>query len=166
MDLVLVRRTESVDDRFWLYLGMTHASTAFVRPRRRSLVAPNSSVRTALAPRLLPPLIKRPKTGFVSMGVQAAILDNLLGDCANLRSLQHFLHPKRIQGILQLTKTSISVTRCSSRCTVPKAIVQSSRVSNSVRTFICNRHVATGVLEPITTKPELRYERCVTDQPL
>ena len=139
MDLVLVRRTESVDDRFWLYLGMTHASTAFVRPLRRSLVAPNSSVRTALAPRLLPLKIKRPKTGFVSMGVQAAILDNLLGDCANLRSLQHFLHPKRIQGILQLTRDLHQCYPLLVKTTVPKAIVRSSRVSNSVRTFICNR---------------------------
>ena len=100
---------------------------------------PNSSVRIALAARLLPLLIKRPKTGFVSMGVQAAILDNLLGDCANLRSLQHFLHPKRIQGILQLTRDLhqcypllVKMHSTQSHC----AIVG---VSNSVRTFICNR---------------------------
>ena len=147
MDLVLVRRTESVNDRFWLYLGMTHASTAFVRPLRRSLVAPNSSVRTALAPRLLPLLIKRPKTGFVSMGVQAAILDNLLGDCANLRSLQHFLHPKRIQGILQLTR---DLHQC-----YPLLVKMHSTQSHcaSVACVEFRTHVyATGVLELITTK--------------
>ena len=65
--------------------------------------SPNSPVRTSADP-----IVAReggvPHVQSTSMLVQAAVLDSLLGDGSNLRSLRHFLDSKRVQGILQLTR--------------------------------------------------------------